>query len=327
MITITHTWPEGTLLTGTAKGDGSYEILRPRGWRWGRSIGCWFIPNSRHRFSKQHLISTTGDALVEAGFTVEIKIDDTPESAAEVETAKAVQAEARADALDAKAARREGEAEAAWEKDRRLTDMLPPGGEPIKIGHHSEGRHRRAIDNAWKALGQAVHAEDEAKETRRRANIAADATDHRNSPIAVARRIDRLETEVRRCKRVLAGERAWTDETPSRLYLKKPTGAYKDRVEAELAVAEEQVAYWQDVRAAQQATGVATNYGKHNVKKGDKIKYRGTWYEVRRANAKSVTIPSMIGLGFDLGWTDTVPWHEIQDHQPAEQEQEALLDG
>lgn len=43
---------------------------------------------------------------------------------------------------------RERKAESA----RRASDavLLPPGGEPIKIGHHSEKRHRAAIRKATK---------------------------------------------------------------------------------------------------------------------------------------------------------------------------------
>jgi hypothetical protein len=55
------------------------------------------------------------------------------------------------------------------------------------------------------------------------------------------------------------------------------------------------------------------NYGPEAINKGDQVKFRGSWYEVRRVNRKSVTIPSMVGGS----WTDTVPYHELSGHQPA----------
>jgi len=46
-LTIEHTDAEGTVLYGTARGDGSAEILKVHRWRWGRSIAAWYIPRSR----------------------------------------------------------------------------------------------------------------------------------------------------------------------------------------------------------------------------------------------------------------------------------------
>ena len=45
-LTIEHTEAEGTLLLGTSRGDGSAEVVKALGWRWGRSIGLWFVPRA-----------------------------------------------------------------------------------------------------------------------------------------------------------------------------------------------------------------------------------------------------------------------------------------
>ena len=37
-------------------------------------------------------------------------------------------------------------------------------GEPIKVGHHSEKRHRKALDDAWANTGKAVECKDKAAE-------------------------------------------------------------------------------------------------------------------------------------------------------------------
>lgn len=37
-------------------------------------------------------------------------------------------------------------------------------GEPIKVGHHSERRHRKAIDDAWNNMGKSVELSDKAAE-------------------------------------------------------------------------------------------------------------------------------------------------------------------
>lgn len=42
-------------------------------------------------------------------------------------------------------------------------------GEPIKVGHHSERRHRKAIDDAWSNMGKSVELSDKAAEHERKA--------------------------------------------------------------------------------------------------------------------------------------------------------------
>ena len=58
-LTIEHTEAEGTLLLGTSRGDGSAEVVKALGWRWGRSIGLWFVPRSRDAAPKRPLIEQT----------------------------------------------------------------------------------------------------------------------------------------------------------------------------------------------------------------------------------------------------------------------------
>lgn len=47
MITIRHTRAEGTLIEGSEKGDGVYDIVRHRGFRYFPSIGRIGITGSR----------------------------------------------------------------------------------------------------------------------------------------------------------------------------------------------------------------------------------------------------------------------------------------
>lgn len=48
-------------------------------------------------------------------------------------------------------------------KDRDFLSL----GEPIKIGHHSERRHRKAIADAWRNMGKSVEFSDKATEHER----------------------------------------------------------------------------------------------------------------------------------------------------------------
>lgn len=42
-----------------------------------------------------------------------------------------------------------------FDKSNKDRDFLSLG-EPIKVGHHSERRHRKAIDDAWNNMGKSV---------------------------------------------------------------------------------------------------------------------------------------------------------------------------
>ena len=76
MIAITHTPAAGTLLDGTAKGDGTNHILNSDGrrWRWSRTLGAWYLPRSRDAAPQTWLITTTAENLRAAGHTVTVTI-------------------------------------------------------------------------------------------------------------------------------------------------------------------------------------------------------------------------------------------------------------
>lgn len=55
-----------------------------------------------------------------------------------------------------------------YNKSNKDSDFLSLG-EPIKVGHHSEKRHRKAIDDAWSNMGKSVELSDKAAEHERKA--------------------------------------------------------------------------------------------------------------------------------------------------------------
>ena len=303
-LTITHTQPDGTLIDGTSRGDGTAPILKACGWRWGRSITAWYLPHSRDRIAQRRQIDKTADQLRAAGFSVAVSIDDTPRPTAEVEADRADRQAGRVEALNAQADRRAAAAEAAWSVSELAAAALPPGGEPIKIGHHSEGRHRRAVDRAHHTMGRAVEAERDAVEAERRRDTAEATTGARYSAGAVGNRIQRLAAEVRRHERTHLH-----DAARARLAGQDP-GNLTER--PELAQARDQLAYWTAQRAQAIAAGQASDYGPHNVSAGDAVRIRGHWYRVVKANQKTVRIDGGFG-------PRTSPWHEVSDHRTTAQ--------
>ncbi|MHA3684299.1 DUF3560 domain-containing protein [Leucobacter sp. HY1908] len=201
MLTITHTHEAGTIVEGTERGDGTAQLLKANGWRWGRSISAWYMPHSRDRLPKDYVITRTASALETAGYALALEVDRTTRSTGEVEASKAIRQANRADALEAKALRKSADAQQAWNRADAAGNPLPEGGEPIKIGHHSEQHHRNPIEKAHRRMGQAIAADADAEEAARRARVATATTSARYKPMTVANRIEKITADIRRALR------------------------------------------------------------------------------------------------------------------------------
>lgn len=321
-IEIIHTAAEGTLVHGTSRGDGTNTILKAGGFRWFRTLGLWGLPNSRDRQPNRYKIDSAAKALREAGHTVEVDIDDTHRPAAEAEADRAERQANRVEALDEKADRRAGAAQAAWDTEQRAMNALPTDGQPILIGHHSERRHRKAIERANNATRRAIDATDAANTAADRAAAAARTTAQRYAPVTVKNRIDKLEAEQRADQRQLDGHSRVVARTEAHTYVDEfpaATGAHREQIIARMAQRGDDITFWQGIYSDQQAQGIANSYSSETIAKGDLIKYLNSWYEVVRVNSKSVSIR----FHANASWTDTVAYHKIKGHRPAAATQEA----
>lgn len=306
MLTITHTHEAGTLIDGTTKGDGTADVLKRTGWRWGRSIAAWYVPNSRDHLPHHYKINRTVAALEAAGFEVETDLSMEHRPTAEVEAGKIARQADRVDALDAKADRKDAADAAAWDRVEGAMARLPEGGEPIHVGHHSEGRHRNAIKKADTAMRRSIEASRDAEHARGKADAAAMTTDRRYRPVTVANRIETLNAEIRKLERRIVeprydAERGYVAATAEQIE------AARARLRPYIDEKRDQAAYWEGVRAAQVESGTATGYNRETVKKGDRVRVRGHWYSVVRVNTKTVSVQT------EYSWTDTVPYAELQD--------------
>ncbi|WP_216912959.1 DUF3560 domain-containing protein [Nocardia noduli] len=299
-LTISHTAEEGTLLEGTDRNDGTYEVMTQvreaiGHWRWARSLQCWIVVSSRDHQPKQYHIDYAAKKLREAGYTVEVDIDRTARATADAETDRAARQADRVEALQDKASRKDATADAAEAAHQRAHDALPPFGEPVKIGHHSERRHRNAIDKAWKTFGRSVEAGREATRAHDRAESAAHTTEHRYSPRTVANRIDTLEAEQRGDQRALDGHTRRFLDGRGEVYqtetTKPATGEYRERVLAAMVQRERDIAYWKQIRQSQIDEGLTPDWGREDFTVGDFVRVHGsTWRQITRVNPKSVSV-------------------------------------
>lgn len=311
MLTITHTALNGTLIEGTARGDGTNTVLKACGWRFSRNLGGWYLPQSRDRSPKTSAINHTIASLERAGFEVTTDLDASLRNTADVEADRIQRQADRVDALTAKAHSKEANALDLTERSRELSYRMPLG-QPILVDHHSAPKMTRLYKQIDTATRKSVEADKTAREAGEKAQAASATTAHRYNPEVVARRIDTLKAELRRCernrdgyRRTLSAQAGHVDEFPP------ATGRYRERLVARIGEFTDQITYWEEIRAEQIKDGSASNYSRETVRKGDSVLYGRTWHQVVRVNAKSVSVAT------GYGWTDTVKYADIRDHRPA----------
>lgn len=308
MITITHTAAEGTLLHGTTAGDGTNTTLKANGWRWSRNLGAWYVPRSRDHAPEHHRITRTAELLTADGQEVTVDLDHQTRSTAEVEADRIARQSARVEALGNRADRAGAAAERAADRDTAMSNLMPLG-QPILVGHHSEGRHRRDLARAQRAATQAVEAGQAAAAARADHAAAAATTGSRYSPETVANRIDRLGADIRRVERQRDGHTRTISRNPGGTahveVTAAATGQRRDDLDAQLAELRDQLAYWSGVRDRQAAEGQVI-HGPDTIAVGDLVDLGHGWYPVLRVNRKTVTVPS------GYSWNDTVPYQRIK---------------
>ena len=325
MITITHTRGEGTLIDGSAKGDGVYEILRGLhdNWRSFRSLGCLGLGQSRDKAAQTQKIERAAGALRQAGYEVRVSIDDnTPgRDIAQIEA----DAYGRAQDKTARYGQRAAGASARGTQMREETSQVygALNGTPVLTGHHSEHKHRNLLARLEAKDRRASGEMSRGRYWAGRAEAAAHYQAGREDIPATLRRISRLEAGERRLHRILDG----TQHTSSG----RPEGSYRDRLEADLAHVHGQLAHWREHVKAAQASGVKL-WGKDDFTKGDFAQSRGRWYEVLRVNAKTITVPGgpdiqpvITSKNRHYPWNGTIGYDQISDRKSAS-EMTAILD-
>lgn len=320
-ITITHTHADGTLIDGSRKGDGVWEILKGLGhnWRYFRSLGQIGLGQSRDRMADTWKISKAAEALRAAGHEVTVTVDESERrSFAEAEAERYARAEDRAERMAGHAANAAARSEAAHSRASAIADGIP-FGQPILVGHHSERRHRRDLDRIHNLHGKGFEEARKAEHFEHRAQNAEKEQAHRESIPTTLRRIEKLEAGQRKLQRRVDG----TD--PYMNYGKPAQGAYLERLTGRLAEIAEQLTYWRGVVARREAEDGVKIWSRDDFTKGDYMQFMGTWYEVLRVSAKSVTIPAMINdgpivtkAGGRCTWTDTIPYHKVTGRKSAE---------
>ena len=89
--------------------------------------------------------------------------------------------------------KREGESERAYSASRQVSDSIP-FGQPILVGHHSEGRHRRDLARIDSLMRKSVEASEAARHhARSAAALKSNTSISSDDPEAVTRLRSKIE--------------------------------------------------------------------------------------------------------------------------------------
>ncbi|MFD9422258.1 MULTISPECIES: ParB/RepB/Spo0J family partition protein [unclassified Streptomyces] len=274
-IEINHTRTEGTILTGSTKGDGVYEIVKHHNFRSSRHVTGLYIRGSRDKEASWR-INAAAAALREAGHTVTIEIDDEdPRTFAEIEAERRESAEERADRFADRASRATASADARREAADQISKRFE-FGQPILVGHHSERRARRDADRIDTNMRRSVEERDRASYWANRTGAAENYEQHRNDPHRTLRRLKKLGADLRALERDRAEvvERGW-----------EPSEQRERRIR-ELT---EEIAHWEALVEKAVAEGVKV-WGPGDFAPGDFVRYLDSYYQVVRVNPATLSV-------------------------------------
>lgn len=174
---------------------------------------------------------------------------------------------------------------AAYQQSHKLAEMVP-FGQPILVGHHSEGMARAHYKKIERAMDKAVSEGSRAAYWSRRARACGRNLENRDRPDVVTRRIKDLEAKKRSIEKYL-------DERSQRW-----AAHYAARLEYERAILEA-------------SEGLVTD--RKPLEVGGAILYWDGWREILKVNKVSVTVPT------DYSWTNTVTFDKIKEVKSKEE--------
>src|SRR5579884_300698 len=144
------------------------DLLKREGWRWSGYRRQW---HTNRRFAKP---------------PVGIEYEDGGECDYSSE---------RPDRLQHAAVRASERSEAAYERSNALVEGIPMG-QPVLVGHHSQRRHEKTLEQSRNAMSKSVEEQKKAEHLEYKARSSARHQAYKERPDVIARRIKRLKGEI-----------------------------------------------------------------------------------------------------------------------------------
>ena len=163
--------------------------LKQNGFRWAQTSKVWYAKDYPHRREFLNTLATQGADVAASGASFAERMEE-----------KAERAEARQDRLETAAEKASAEATRRFNTVHQIGDMIPMG-QPILVGHHSEGRHRAAIKRMDTNMSKGVEATKLAQHLEQRAASTGANLKGYDKPGFLARRIKECEAELRKLQK------------------------------------------------------------------------------------------------------------------------------
>lgn len=176
-------------------------------------------------------------------------------------------AQAKAERIEGYAENAEKRATAYYEASKEGREFLILG-EPIKIGHHSERRHRKLIERNWERMGKSVAESDKAKEYERRASYWAERAN--KIDLSLPDCLEYFEEELRKAKEYHQKLKDFPElrsHSMSLQYANKAVKDLADKVNTALILwgDEEDIKFMQDEKKAQAEAKAAKSTKKDDI--------------------------------------------------------------
>lgn len=307
-VTVEHSG-DGTILHFAKDDMQAREAAKAVGARWSRNLGAWYLPRnqteSTRRMKVAQLQSKLGDSVhvVDAGH-------GKTSTAAEREAERKAASAARAERLDARAAKHLAERDARFKRADDISQRRP-FGQPILVGHYSERGARADQRRIETNMDKGVEAGAKAAYTQRLADAARKNATGTESPLLRQRRIDRNEAEIRKIDREITAHKAALDRSGASY-----NTSYMDSLTARRAELADQVAH---DKAQIEASGFK-GVNPAEVKVGDMIQYRGRTHIVTKVNKTTFSVPT------PYSWEDKVPINQATKHIPLSTQSDGALE-
>jgi hypothetical protein len=196
-------------------------------------------------------------------------------------------AEARAERMENRADKADAESTSRYEAAKEIGSYIP-FGQPILVGHHSEGRHRAAIKKIDNNMRKSVEASEKASYYRDRlanAQHTAEGKKFKNAGYLV-NRIKECETELRALDRYLQGKH-YTYSEPRPI-----SDERRAFLNERIAVEQDKLDYM--TFCLKELSQEKTVWTKETLKEMKYAKVKGRWREIVRCNPTTVSVSNAV---------------------------------
>lgn len=259
------------------------SALKSNGFRWARFNKVWYSKGHQYQIDLANKLAEYGGEIGKS-LTFAEKME-----------AKEALAEARSERYETYAENSAKRSDQLLKTASDMADVIPLG-QPILVGHYSEGRDRKYRSRIQRKFEKGFQESDKADYFSRKSKVASEFKDRTFNLSTTLRRLDKLKASIRsidrrddthivsaeldslRFKNGLQDERF---EYISREFLLYDQGLVDKILE--------EVYYWQTIVDRHKDDGMKV-FGPVDFQKGETIIVRGSMAKIKRVNQKTLSV-------------------------------------